>query len=75
MNYDDAVQRLLALEKVLPHKSKWHHVKSGNDYEVFGLALRESDLTVMVAYSRSDATRIMWLRPASEFLGRFRRIV
>lgn len=55
--------------------SKWKHNKKGMSCGIFGLAIRESDLKIMVQYEEfSDKgllTGVRWDRPYEEFIERF----
>jgi hypothetical protein len=48
----------------------WRHIKSGADYIIEGLVLRESDLELLVIY-RKVSNLIKFARPLQEFLEKF----
>jgi hypothetical protein len=50
----------------------WRHIKSGADYTIEGLVLRESDLELLVIYRKNNL--IKFARPLQEFLERFEAV-
>ena len=61
--------------KSAPARSRWRHLKTGDVYEVRGVALTSCGLDPVVIYSCTNGMRPAFTRPASEFLdGRFERL-
>jgi hypothetical protein len=55
----------------------WRHIKSGNDYTIEELVLRESDLELLVIYRKphrlGGTPIIKFARPLQEFLEKFKQ--
>lgn len=72
---EEALAELSARKQEVPIGSLWRHRKTDTIYTVKGLALLESDLSLVLSYKELGTSNIHWIRPLSEFLdGRFERV-
>ena len=73
---EDVLGELDSVRDLVPRGSIWKHVKTNTLYTVKDIVVVESDLTLVVSYSKLTVSpQFNWIRPLDEFLdGRFERI-
>lgn len=55
-----------------PHQGElWYHTKSHATYRIIGTGYIEADLKMAVVYV--STTNVLWVRPLSEFMEKFKR--
>lgn len=76
LSTEELKERLRIAHNVLPPKSIWVHVKTGNEYVVAAVVLRENDLMPMVVYHayvpEEPSNTVTFVREMPEFLDGFR---